>query len=130
MFEQHFPNGCPNASTSDGRSTRFPSFTPGSHAFSNSFLTWGAASEFAAHTGSGYENIPASPTSGSPLVLFDTEFKSVILAPLQNFIAAIHEKKNDSLAIGMSGTIQSLPAGFRHRSILLAGYGVGRTGTS
>ena len=57
--------------------------------------------------------------SGTPLVLFDEQYRTAILSPQNNFIAGIHARistnsnTSSAIACGIKATVSSLPSGFR-----------------
>lgn len=72
-------------------------------------------------------------TSG-PVVLFDAarQFASLVISPLDNFKSAVHHARTaaggDTVwETGVTSELVSLPAGFEHRTLLVAGSGVTAT---
>ena len=66
-----------------------------------------------------------------PVVLFESEhFLSLVVAPMDNFKTAVHHVRdeNDSAVAtwdtGVSSELHTLPPGFEHRTMLVAGRGI------
>jgi hypothetical protein len=75
---------------------------------------------------------------GAPLVLYDEAMRALVVSPLDNFLVGQHTisrrlRRNTSdaatlpWAAGLGGLIGTLPAGFTHETVLLAGQGVRET---
>ncbi|MGH8289886.1 MAG: hypothetical protein ACREV7_12825 [Steroidobacteraceae bacterium] len=63
-----------------------------------------------------------------PWVLFDQQRKTLVLAPADHFLVAdMHDAPGKVDAGGIDPTIAALPAGFRHRTLLVLGKGIGAT---
>ena len=65
-------------------------------------------------------------TSG-PVVLFDSsgELKSLVVAPMNNFKSAVHTVHEGAIwETGVSTELTELPAGFEHRTMLIARSGI------
>lgn len=70
-------------------------------------------------------------TSG-PVVLFDPQFNSLVIAPMDNFKSVVHHVRGGTGAsatwdTGVSSELTSLPPGFEHRTLLVAGRGITAT---
>ncbi len=66
--------------------------------------------------------------SDSPWIFFDATGKSFILSPAANFMTASTAwGPNGELTSGISTDIPTLPAGFEHRTLLVAAQGINRT---
>lgn len=80
-----------------------------------------------------YSGIFAPPSfSGlaeeSPWVFFDGAYNTFILSPAANFMtASTRWGARGEMSGGISAQIASLPAGFEHRTLLVAGPGINRT---
>ena len=61
-------------------------------------------------------------------MLFDREFHAVVVAPMDNFKSAVHHSRaNTSVPTwdtGVSSELTSLPRGFEHSTMLVAGRGI------
>ena len=75
-------------------------------------------------TGRGLQGLS---TSG-PVVLFDYNFNSLVVAPMDNFKSAVHHVRSSSGSsswdTGVSSELHALPVGFQHRTMLQAGRGI------
>ena len=66
-------------------------------------------------------------TSG-PVVLFDTNFTSLVVAPMDNFKSAVHYARGGhTWETGVTSELAELPPGFEHRTLLVAGRGITAT---
>ena len=65
-------------------------------------------------------------SSNGPVVLFNRAFNTLVVSPLDNFKSAVHTFSADANAweTGVSSEIQSLPKGFYHRTLIMAGVGI------
>ena len=70
-------------------------------------------------------------TSG-PVALVDDQYRSLVVSPLDNFKSALHARSaaRGAWECDVSSELTSLPAGFSHRTILVAGKGVTATMTA
>lgn len=68
-------------------------------------------------------------SSNGPVALFDSEFNTLVVSPLDNFKSAVHTYSKDTQAweVGVSSELESLPANFKHRTLVLSGIGVTAT---
>ncbi|HTX06426.1 MAG TPA: hypothetical protein VMD06_11420 [Steroidobacteraceae bacterium] len=63
-----------------------------------------------------------------PWVLFDQARKTMVLAPADHFLVADMRDAPGNVDVGgIDPTIAALPAGFRHRTLLVLGNGIGAT---
>ena len=120
----------------------FPSFG-GGQLQSLGYLTWQSRMV----TGEWGTNVTDAPPAGNeplingrglqglstsgPVVLFDAarQFASLVISPLDNFKSAVHHARpaagGDTVwETGVTSELVSLPAGFEHRTLLVAGSGV------
>ena len=82
--------------------------------------SWGSSGETAPH----YDGV----TGGVPLVLHDSAARTVVLSPLEHFfVAGQGYVANGSLECGIRGSVDSLPPGFSHSTVLVAGEGINAT---
>lgn len=67
-------------------------------------------------------------TSG-PVVLFDDNFNSLVVAPMDNFKSAVHHVRDGTTVwdTGVSSELTDLPPGFEHRTMLVGGRGITTT---
>ena len=67
-------------------------------------------------------------TSG-PVVLFDENFNSLVVAPMDNFKSAVHHVRAGTTVwdAGVSSELTDLPLGFEHRTMLVGGKGITAT---
>ena len=67
-------------------------------------------------------------TSG-PVVLFDEQFNSLVVAPMDNFKSAVHHVRDGATVwdTGVSSELTDLPVGFEHRTMLVGGIGITAT---
>eukprot|EP00937_MAST-01D_sp_MAST-1D-sp2_P001458 g1458.t1 len=129
----------------------FPSFT-GGRLQSLRYLTWQSrmvSAEYGRNVTSGSaagneplitgRGLQGLSTSG-PVVLFDAHdadagFASLVVSPLDNFKSAVHYMRRSGAhdsggavwEAGVTSELTSLPAGFEHRTLLVAGTGVTAT---
>jgi hypothetical protein len=66
-------------------------------------------------------------STNGPVVLFDEQFNSLLVAPMDNFKTAVHTSNGLSWETGVSSELVELPAGFEHRTMLVAGNGITAT---
>ena len=75
-------------------------------------------------TGRGLQGLS---TSG-PVVLFDTSFSALVVAPMDNFKSAVHHSRANAPLptwdTGVSSELTSLPQNFKHRTMLVAAKGI------
>eukprot|EP00435_Cladocopium_sp_Y103_P075365 s16_g56.t2 len=102
----------------------FPSF--GVEELENlGFLTWKGVFAKAIY-GKGVSQHLAGLSSNGPVVLFNQASDTLVVSPLDNFKSAVHTFSADANAweTGVSSEIQSLPTGFYHRTLIMAGVGI------
>ena len=89
------------------------------------FLTWKGVFAKAIY-GKGVAQHLAGLSSNGPVVLFNRAFNTLVVSPLDNFKSAVHTFSADANAweTGVSSEIQSLPKGFYHRTLIMAGVGI------
>jgi hypothetical protein len=61
------------------------------------------------------------------VVLFDEEFNSLVVSPMDNFKSAVHTANGMAWETGVSSELEELPPGFEHRTMLVAGSGITAT---
>jgi hypothetical protein len=67
-------------------------------------------------------------TSDSPFVFFDDEANAFVLSAASDFMnASTAESADGALSSGIDPAVPSLPAGFSHRTVLVAGPGINAT---
>lgn len=88
-----------------------------SHTFPRSTVT----------TWHGGDELPGGINGGTPLILFNESLRTVILSPLQNFMASGHDQTNMTISAGLFASIEDYPTAFSHSSILFGGYGITKT---
>merc|ERR1719460_3057292 len=70
-------------------------------------------------------------SSNGPVAIFDgdSEVTTVVVSPLDHFKNVVHTYSNEtgSWETGVSSEVVSLPYGFRHRTLLVAGSGITAT---
>lgn len=59
-----------------------------------------------------------------PLALFDAEGFTMIITPLDNFMAASFWHKDGTVNWGIMGGVDSVPANFEYSTLLYAGSGI------
>jgi hypothetical protein len=64
---------------------------------------------------------------GIPTVLYSQRGRAALLSPAGNWLTAVHEVGNQSVGMGVTAAVSTLPAGFVHETILLSGATVNRT---
>ena len=79
----------------------------------------------------------AGLSTNGPVVLYDEQFNSLVVAPMDNFKSAVHytnRHTNSTQATaahvwetGVSSELEVLPVGFEHRTMLVAGVGITAT---
>lgn len=92
------------------------------------FLTWKGVFAKAIY-GKGPKGVAqhlAGLSSNGPVLLFNRAFNTLVVSPLDNFKSAVHTFSADANAweTGVSSEIQSLPKGFYHRTLIMAGVGI------
>src|ERR1051326_2862763 len=75
-------------------------------------------------TNTGWEQHFDERTTDGPLVEFDNEARTFILSPASNFMIAGTSLEPGEMTSGISPKIQSLPAGFIHRTLLVVDKGI------
>mmetsp|Transcript_435 Transcript_435/g.476 ORF Transcript_435/g.476 Transcript_435/m.476 type:complete len:801 (+) Transcript_435:113-2515(+) len=141
IFEQHWPKGFKNDMQNNHT---ILSIFPALHTTSPAnlgFLTWGSCFAAAVINGawngkhkSSFDGI----SYGSPLVLHkqrtsDNETKrkmrALVISPMENFFvsgqAATHDGK--TIDCGIRSTVEELPVGFSHSSMVVVGHGINGT---
>ena len=75
-------------------------------------------------TGRGLQGL----STNGPAVLFDHDFNALVVAPMDNFKSAVHHSRANTAVptwdTGVSSELTSLPPGFEHRTMLVAGKGI------
>jgi hypothetical protein len=66
-------------------------------------------------------------STNGPVVLFDEEFNSLVVSPMDNFKSAVHTANGMAWETGVSSELEELPPGFEHRTMLVAGSGITAT---
>lgn len=102
----------------------FPSFVLSERLQNLGFLTWKGTFAQAIHGKNVTEHL-AGLSSNGPVVLFD-QTSSLIVSPLDNFKTAVHTHSTEANAweTGVSSELTSIPRGFSHRTLIIAGVGV------
>jgi hypothetical protein len=73
----------------------------------------------------GWDSTFAKPNGHSPWLFFDARSNAFVISPASNFMTAVNQITGDgALEEAIDQRIDSLPAGFTHRSILAFGSGV------
>ena len=68
-------------------------------------------------------------SSNAAVVLFDADYNTLVVSPMDNFKSAVHTKSTKAWETGISSEIDSLPPGFVHRTLLVSsGAGKDQTG--
>lgn len=70
--------------------------------------------------------VRAAPSHG-PLVLYTDTFDTIVVSPLDHFFESTVSLTEGAIVYGVHGEIDALPAGFRHRFVVVRGHGVGAT---
>ena len=67
-----------------------------------------------------------SGVNGGPLVLFDPNEQSMVLAPFREFMAGsmYHNQDNNAVEWGVMGSMQSIPKDFNFETAIVAGNGI------
>jgi len=80
-----------------------------------------------------YQNREFAPPSftleenGTPWLLFDARGSAAVISPAANFmLASMHGDGRGGISSGLNAGVTSLPAGFRHQTLLVFGKGVNR----
>mmetsp|Transcript_86928 Transcript_86928/g.246464 ORF Transcript_86928/g.246464 Transcript_86928/m.246464 type:complete len:826 (+) Transcript_86928:58-2535(+) len=70
-------------------------------------------------------------SSNGPVALFDQNYSTLVVSPMDNFKSAVHTRSHgaagDAWETGVSSEVESLPPGFVHRTLLVAGRGITAT---
>jgi len=65
--------------------------------------------------------------SNGPLVLYSDEMDVIVFSPMEHFYTSLTKYEDGKIRHGIEGEIDSIPAGFRHRFILVEGKGIAAT---
>lgn len=139
IFTQEIPHGAQGTNASkaelpkDGHKVEqgafppifsFPSFVLSEQLQNLGFLTWKGTFAQAIYGKNVTEHL-AGLSSNGPVVLFDLT-SSLIVSPLDNFKTAVHTCSFEANAweTGVSSELTSIPRGFSHRTLIIAGVGV------
>lgn len=154
VFTQQLPNGATNTNTSNPQLPSgireldpgnyppiiaFPSLSGGklnelayvtwqsrmiNVEFGTSITNGSAGTNEPLLTGRGLQGL----STNGPAVLFDRDFNALVIAPMNNFKSAIHySRANTSVPTwdtGVSSELVSLPKGFEHSTMVVAGRGI------
>eukprot|EP01049_Picozoa_sp_SAG25_P000845 SAG25_NODE_31_length_20541_cov_59.033069_22_plen_392_part_00 len=116
----------------------FPSLT-GGQLESLGFVTWQSRMinvEWGVNVTSGSKGANEPLISGrglqglatnGPVVLYDANFTSLVVAPMDNFKSAVHhvrDRTQSTWDLGISSELAELPPGFEHRTMLTAAKGI------
>eukprot|EP00438_Fugacium_kawagutii_P003001 Skav233480 [mRNA] locus=scaffold1310:56392:61546:+ [translate_table: standard] len=102
----------------------FPSFLLSERLQNLGYLTWKGTFAQAIYGKNVTEHL-AGLSSNGPVVLFD-QTSSLIVSPLDNFKTAVHTHSVEANAweTGVSSELTSIPSGFSHRTLIIAGVGI------
>eukprot|EP01065_Artemidia_motanka_P035546 TRINITY_DN43453_c0_g1_i1.p1 TRINITY_DN43453_c0_g1~~TRINITY_DN43453_c0_g1_i1.p1 ORF type:complete len:791 (+),score=261.97 TRINITY_DN43453_c0_g1_i1:49-2421(+) len=143
-FEQLFPHGAPGTQASrpklpGGTATEegawppvasFPSFrSDGGMLRKLGYITWqGCMVNIDAGTDVTDHSLRGLSSNG-PVLLHDGSGAAVVVSPANNFKSAVHtlSKEPAQWETGISSELESLPPGFSHRTLLVAGQGLTST---
>ena len=136
VFVQKFPAGVAQYASGDWTvpSVAFPQFLPDTLRTGPGLSAWTSQGMFSHKFGRG----SAGSIAGTVdiLVLADEGRNTVVLSPFQNYLAATQQSStvairrgiaSSMISCGIEGLTPSLPAGFEHKNILVAGKGVHST---
>jgi hypothetical protein len=62
-----------------------------------------------------------------PLILYSDDFEAIVVSPLDQFFSSLVWFADGAVHLGLHGEIQSTPAGFKHRFIVVRGQGINAT---
>ena len=100
-------------------SLAFPSFESTSFLKGLGYLTWKGTFGRASYGTNVLADL-AGLSGNGPVVLFDAH-RALVVSPLENFKSAVHSASSGVWETGVSSELSSLPAGFRHRTLIQAG---------
>ena len=87
-----------------------------------SFLTWKGVFAKAIYGQNVAEHL-AGLSSNGPVVLYSSTL-SLVVSPVDNFKSAVHTVSDMAWETGVSSELTSLPKGFSHRTLIMAGRGI------
>ena len=134
----------PTANDADSVLAAFPSFgalPPSAAQPEVNFISWAGCQTASSYCGqwsgppSPHRPFSANSRAGVPVLLFDRSLRSAMISPLGNFWLGIHSTSRVvpeleggmSFDAGLKRSLQSIPPGFEHETILVAGQGVNAT---
>lgn len=69
----------------------------------------------------------AAEITNGPVVLFSDTFETLIFSPMDHFFVSLVDVRDGEIRFGIEGEVESIPAGFRHRFLLVEGQGINAT---
>ncbi|MBM4371971.1 MAG: hypothetical protein FJ098_09970, partial [Deltaproteobacteria bacterium] len=69
----------------------------------------------------------AGEVTNGPVVLFSDTFETLVFSPMDHFFVSLVDPRDGEIRFGIEGEVESIPAGFRHRFLLVEGQGINAT---
>lgn len=66
----------------------------------------------------------AAPPSQGPLILYSDDLEVLVFSPLDHFFESLIAFEDGAIWPGLQGDLESIPAGLRHRFLLVSGRGI------
>ena len=119
----------------------FPAFRSGAADAALNYIGWGGCQlspghgqdDVGTHVGrwSGNPKLKATAAGLTPFLLFDQVARALAVSPATNFFVGVHSTVSapfpQLLLAGIKASVRSVPAGFAHETLLVAGRGVNDT---
>ncbi|KAL3916449.1 MAG: hypothetical protein SGILL_005174, partial [Bacillariaceae sp.] len=141
VFEQYFPTGWTKPPQLEHEDDSLPPLVTGFPTINLTlpkddlgYMVWRAC--FASNPSWGdwkevdqtaYSNFFDGDSNGQPWILHDPHGRTVVWSSLDNFFVSGFAYDDDKLNMGLRTTLNSIPEGHRHSSILVAGQGINST---
>jgi hypothetical protein len=141
VFSQKWPRGWDSAAAGPAGSpgsviAPFPTFSTKAAGPTLNYLQFGGCQLANTYAGR-WTNATAPPGGGFdgkfgcqlgiPTVLYSQKGRAALLSPAGNWLTALHEAGNQSVGIGVTAAVSTLPAGFVYETVLQAGPTVNKT---
>jgi hypothetical protein len=124
VFVQKFPGGVPRYANGAWAvpSVIFPQFAPKSPGARKDLHAWTSGGMGAHFLARG----DAAGLQGTVdiLLLADRDYHTLVLSPFRNYLVATQQSSQSMIHCGIEGLVETLPAGFEHEHILVAGKGI------
>ena len=134
------PRGGGAAGDQDAVLAGFPAFRSAVSGTDLNYLGWGGCqlspgkgeNAVGTHIGRWTGGTPLATAAGmTPFMLFDGSARALVMSPADNFFVGIHSTQTahfpSQLQAGIKATVESIPKGFGHTTLLFGGHGINDT---